>query len=60
VRDFDAFPLHQATIHAVVVANRCPAKCLTAETLGVWRFTYDAKFVAFVGRNKLGQLPAIR
>ena len=55
---FAGFPFHRATIHAVVVANRCPGKCLTAEALGVRRFTY-AQFVTLIGRNKLGQLPAI-
>jgi hypothetical protein len=56
---FGSFPFHDATVRAVVVANRCPGKCLTAETLGVQRFTY-AKFVALVGREQLGGLPAIR
>lgn len=57
-RAFEAFPFHEAAIHAVVVANRCPKKCLTAETLGARRFDYAA-FVALVGHKRYGQLCTI-
>lgn len=56
---FGAFPFHEAAVHAVVVANRCPGKCLTAETLGVRRFTY-AQFVTFIARKEFVRLPTIR
>ncbi len=55
---FGAFPFHEASVHAVVVANRCPQRCMTADALGVRRFDYAA-FVAIVGRRRIGQLPLI-
>jgi hypothetical protein len=55
---FGAFPFREASIHAVVVANRRPKTCMTADALGVRRFDY-ADFIALVGRKQLGQLPMI-
>lgn len=52
---FEDFRFDNAVIHAIVVANRCPSTCRTAERLRVPRLTY-AQFVARVGHDKLGEL----
>ncbi|HTN25742.1 MAG TPA: hypothetical protein VL120_17275 [Solirubrobacteraceae bacterium] len=55
---FEDFRFRDAVVHAVVVANRCPPTCLTAETLRVPRLTY-AQFVARVGHDQLGELTPV-